>query len=40
MEEIIKALKENRGEIHTSTYQVNGIDIEVEKRVPLKRDEE
>jgi hypothetical protein len=40
MEEIIKAIRENRGELQTTMYSVNGIDIEVVKRVPVNHDEE
>ena len=40
MEEIIKAIRENRGELQTTMYSANGIDIEVVKRVPVNHDEE
>ena len=40
MEEIIKAIRENRGELQTTMYSVNGMDIEVVKRVPAKHEEE
>ena len=40
MEEIIKVIRENRGELQTTMYSVNGMDIEVVKCVPAKHEEE